>query len=71
MIGGTTGPGVATCTECATPFTGLVCPTCRQRLEAFEVDQLSMIRPDGTRVVLAERSPDPLLDALVDEREVA
>lgn len=66
----TDGPDVASCTGCGTPFAGVVCPTCRQRLEAFEVDRIAMVRHDHSVAVLAERSADPL-DALLDGPEVA
>jgi hypothetical protein len=71
MTAWTDGPGVASCAECGTPFAGMVCPNCRQRLEAVEVDRIAMVRPDDTVVVLAERSPDPVLEAAYDGPEVA
>jgi len=62
-----TGGRSATCLECATRFEGLVCPNCRQRLEARDLSGRIGVEVQteagDTWLVLAERNPDGGWDA--------
>lgn len=57
-----TGRPSATCLECATPFAGMVCPNCRQRLEARDLSGRIGVEVEteagDNLLVIAERSPD-------------
>jgi hypothetical protein len=64
----TDGPDVAVCGECGTPFAGMVCPTCRQLVEPHERRWIWADVAAGRCEVIAERTPDPVLDALLDDR---
>ena len=62
-----TGGRSATCLECATRFEGLVCPNCRQRVEARDLSGRIGVEVQtaagDTRFVVAERNPDEGWDA--------
>lgn len=69
MTGWTEGPDLAVCAECATPFAGMVCPTCREQIVAVEAS-LALVRPDNTVGPLPERRPDELDAVIFDGPEM-